>query len=82
METMMITIESDSGTRMRFRVHHEPRFNLRSEEVDGLRSTVSTVESTLAEPDEGRMCLMLAQLTLSSILETLPQEEPEEPGEE
>jgi hypothetical protein len=82
METMMITIESDSGTRMRFRVHHEPRFNLRSEEVDGLRSTVSTVESTLAEPDEGRMCLMLAQLTLSSILETLPQEEPGEPGEE
>lgn len=80
METMTITIESDSGTRMRFQVDHEPRFNLRSEEVDGLRSTVRTVESTLAEPDEGRMCLVLAQLTIESILETLPAEDEEEAG--
>jgi len=77
MDTMTITIESNSGTRLRFQVDHEPRFNLRSEEVDGLRSTVRTVESTLAEPDEGRMCLLLAQLTLNSILETLPPEEDE-----
>lgn len=75
MDTMTITIESNSGTRLRFEVDHEPRFNLRSEEVDGLRSTVRTVESTLAEPDEGRMCLLLAQLTLGSILEALPPEE-------
>lgn len=74
METMTITIESDSGTRMRFQVDHEPRFNLRSEEVDGLRSTVRTVESTLSEQDDGRMCLVLAKLTLVSILEALPEE--------
>jgi hypothetical protein len=73
MDTMTITIESDSGTRMRFQVDHEPRFNLRSEEVDGLRSTVRTVESTLAGQDDGRMCLVLAKLTLVSILEALPE---------
>jgi hypothetical protein len=78
MDTMTITIESDSGTRLRFQVDHEPRFNLQSEEVEGLRSTVRTVESTLAEPDEGRMCLLLAQLTLNSILEALPPEGDEE----
>lgn len=72
METMTITIESDRGTRIRLQVHHEPRFDLRSEEVDGLRSMVQTVESTIAEPDEARMCLVLAQLTLDSIVETLP----------
>jgi hypothetical protein len=82
MDTMTITIESDSGTRMRFQVDHEPRFNLRSEEVDGLRSTVRTVESTLAEPDEGRMCLVLARLTLESILEALPPEDEQEEEEE
>ena len=82
METMTITIESDSGTRMRFQVDHKPRFNLRSEEVDGLHSTVRTVESTLAEPDEGRMCLVLAQLTIGSILEALPQEGEQEGEEE
>lgn len=74
METMTITIESDSGTRMRFQVDHEPRFNLRSEAVDGLRSTVRTVESTLANQNDGRMCLVLAQLTIGSILDTLPEE--------
>ena len=58
---------------MRFQVDHEPRFNLRSEEVDGLRSTVRTVESTLAGQDDGRMCLVLAKLTLVSILEALPE---------
>ncbi len=72
METMTITIESDRGTRMKFQVEHEPHFDLRSEEVDGLHSTVRTVESTLAEPDEGRLCLVLAKLTLGSILEALP----------
>ena len=78
METMTITIESDSGTRMRLRVDHEPRFNLRSEEVDGLRSAVRTIETTLAAPDEGRMCLLLAQMTLDSLIEALPDEEDEE----
>jgi hypothetical protein len=78
MDTMTITIESDSGTRMRFQVDHEPRFNLRSEEVDGLRSTVRTVESTLAGQDDGRMCLVLAKLTLVSILEALPEDGEEE----
>lgn len=72
METMTITIESDRGTRMKFQVDHEPHFDLRSEEVDGLHSTVRTVESTLAEPDEGRVCLVLAKLTIGSILEALP----------
>jgi hypothetical protein len=72
METMTITIESDRGTRMKFQVEHEPHFDLRSEEVDGLHSTVHTVESTLAEPDEGRLCLVLAKLTIGSILEALP----------
>lgn len=80
METMTITIESDRGTRMKFQVDHEPHFDLRSEEVDGLHSTVRTVESTLAEPDDGRLCLVLAKLTLGSILEALPQ--PDEPDEE
>jgi hypothetical protein len=78
METMTITIESDSGTRMRFQVDHEPHFNVRSEEMDGFRSMVRTVESTLAAPDDGRMCLVLAQLTIGSILEALPQEGEEE----
>jgi hypothetical protein len=72
MEMMTITIESDRGTRMKFQVDHEPHFDLRSEEVDGLHSTVRTVESTLAEPDEGRVCLVLAKLTIGSILEALP----------
>jgi len=72
METMTITIESDRGTRMRFEVEHEPHFDLRSEEVDGLHSTVRTVESTLAGKDDGRLCLVLAKLTLGSILEALP----------
>lgn len=72
METMTITIESNRGTRMKFQVEHEPHFDLRSEEVDGLHSTVRTVESTLAEPDEGRLCLVLAKLTIGSILEALP----------
>ena len=78
MDTMTITIESDRGTRLRFQVDHEPRFNLRSEEVEGLRSTVRTVETTLAEPEEARMCLLLAQLTLDSIIETLPETLPPE----
>jgi hypothetical protein len=78
MDQMTITIESDSGTRLRFQVDHQPRFNLQSEEVDGLRSAVRTVESTLAEPAEGRMCLLLAQLTIDSILETLPRVDDEE----
>jgi hypothetical protein len=72
METMTITIESNRGTRMKFQVEHEPHFDLQSEEVDGLHSTVRTVESTLAEPDEGRVCLVLAKLTIGSILEALP----------
>jgi hypothetical protein len=72
MGTMTITIESNRGTRMKFQVEHEPHFDLRSEEVDGLHSTVRTVESTLAEPDEGRVCLVLAKLTIGSILEALP----------
>jgi len=72
METMTITIESDSGTRLRFQVDHELHFDLRSEKVDGFHSTVRTVESTLAEEDNGWMCLVLAKLTLGSILETLP----------
>jgi hypothetical protein len=78
METMTITIESDRGTRMKFQVDHEPHFDLRSEEVDGLHSTVRTVESTLAEPDDGRLCLVLAKLTLGSILEALPRRDEEE----
>lgn len=78
METMTITIESDSGTRMKFQVDHAPRFDLRSEEVDGLRSTVRTVESTLGEQDDGRMCLLLAKLTLTSIVEALPPDGEEE----
>lgn len=72
MDTMTITIESDGGTRMKFEVDHEPHFDLRSETVDGLHSSVRAVESTLAEPDDGRMCLILAKLTLDSILEALP----------
>ena len=72
MDTMTITIESDSGTRMKFEVDYAPHFDHRSEEVDGLHSTVRTVESTLAEQDDGPMCLTLAKLTLSSILDGLP----------
>jgi|GEM_PF-1720910 hypothetical protein len=79
MESMTITIESNRGTRMRFQVEHEPHFDLRSEEVDGLHSTVRTVESTLAESDDGRLCLVLAKLTLGSIIESLP---PADEGEE
>ena len=71
MDTLIITVESDSGTRMKFEVDHEPHFDLRSEEMDGLRSTVRTVESTLAEHDDGRMCLELAKVTLASILDAL-----------
>ena len=81
METMTITIESNRGTRMKFQVEHEPHFDLQSEEVDGLHSTVRTVESTLAEPEDGRLCLVLAKLTLGSILEALPQPEEEEEDE-
>ena len=72
METMTITIESDSGTRMKFQVDHEPHFDLRSEEVDRLNSTVRTVESTFTSAGDGRMFLALAKLTLDSILEALP----------
>ena len=72
MDTMTITIESDSGTRMRFLVHHEPHFDLRSEEVDRLDSTVRTVENTITKEDDGRMFLALAQMTLDSIIEALP----------
>ena len=72
METMTITIESDSGTRIKFQVDHEPHFDLLSETVDGLRSSVRTVETTVGAPDEGRMCLVLAKLTLDSLLEALP----------
>jgi hypothetical protein len=72
MDTVTITIESDSGTRMKFEVNREPHFDLRSEEVDGLHRTVRTVESTLAEQDDGRMCLAVAKLTLGSILDALP----------
>jgi hypothetical protein len=72
METMTITIESDRGTRMKFRVDHEPHFDLRSEEVDGLHSMVRTIETTFVEQDDSRMCLVLAKLTLNSILEALP----------
>jgi hypothetical protein len=82
METMTITIESDRGTRMKFQVDHEPHFDLRSEEVDGLHSMVRTVESTLPEQDDGRLCLVLAKLTLTSILEALPPAGDEDPGEE
>lgn len=72
METMTITIESDSGTRIKFQVDHEPHFDLLSEAVDGLRSSVRTVETTVGAPDEERMCLVLAKLTLDSLLEVLP----------
>ena len=82
METMTITIESDRGTRMRFQVEHEPHFDLRSEEMDGLHSTVRTVESTLAGQEDGRLCLVLAKLTIGSILEALPSEGETEEEEE
>ncbi len=72
MDTMTITIESDSGTLMKFQVDHEPHFDLRSETVDGLHGSVRAVESTLVEPDDGRICLVLAKLTLDSIVEALP----------
>jgi hypothetical protein len=72
MDTMTITIESDSGTRMKFLVYHEPHFDLRSEEVDRLVSTVRTVENTITKEDDGRMFLALAELTLDSIIEALP----------
>ena len=52
MDTMTITIESDSGTRMKFLVHHEPHFDLRSEEVDRLETTVRTVENTITKEDD------------------------------
>jgi hypothetical protein len=71
MDTMTITIESDSGTRMKFLVHHEPHFDLRSEEVDGLETKVRTVENTITREDDGRMFLALAQVTLDSIIEAL-----------
>jgi len=72
MDTLTITIESDSGTRMRFLVHHEPHFDLRSEEVDRVDSTVHTVENTIRNEDDGRMFLALAKLTLDSIIEARP----------
>lgn len=52
---------------MKFQVDHAPHFDLRSETVDGLHSSVRALESTAAEPDAGRMCLVLAKLTLDSI---------------
>jgi hypothetical protein len=69
---MTITIESDSGIRIKFEVDHEPHFDLRSEEVDRLNSTVRTVENTLTSADDGRMFLALAKVTLDGILEALP----------
>ena len=72
MDTMTITIESDSGTRMKFLVHHEPHFDLRSEEVDRLETTVRTVENTITSEDDGQKFLALAKVTLDSILEALP----------
>jgi len=72
MDTMTITIESDSGTRIKFRVDHEPHFDLRSEEVDRVDSTVHTVENTIRNEDDGRMFLALAKLTLDSIIEARP----------
>jgi hypothetical protein len=42
--------------------------------MDGLHSAVRTVESTLAGQDDGRLCLVLAKLTIGSILEALPAE--------
>jgi hypothetical protein len=72
MDTLTITIESDSGTRMKFLVHHEPHFDLRSEEVDRVDSTVHTVENTIRNEDDGRMFLALAKLTLDSIIEARP----------
>lgn len=57
---------------MKFLVHHEPHFDLRSEEVDRLDSTVSTVENTITKDDDGRMFLALAKVALDSIIETLP----------
>ena len=72
MDTMTITIESDSGTRMKFLVHHEPHFNLRSEEVDRLETTVRTVENTITSEDDGQMFLALTKVTLDSIREALP----------
>ena len=72
MDTMTITIESDSGARMKFLVHHEPHFDLRSEEVDRVDSTVHTVENTIRNEDDGRMFLALAKLTLDSIIEARP----------
>jgi hypothetical protein len=69
---MTITIESDNGTRMKFLVHHEPHFDLRSEEVDRLETTVRTVENTITSEDDGQMFLALAKLTLDSIVEALP----------
>jgi len=84
METMTITIESANGTRMKFQVDHEPHFDLHSETVDRLHSTVHTVESTVAEEDDGRMCIALARLTLGSILDALepPDEDDEAPDDE
>jgi hypothetical protein len=72
MGTMTITIESDNGTRMKFLVHHEPHFDLRSEEVDRLETTVRTVENTITSEDDGQMFLALAKLALDSIVEALP----------
>ena len=72
MDTMTITIESDSGTRMKFQVDHEPHYDLRSEEVDRLNSTVRNVESTFTSAGDGRLFLALAKVTLDSILEALP----------
>ncbi len=82
MEKMTITIESANGTRMKFLVDHEPHFDLHSETVDRLHSTVHTVESTVAEEDDGRMCLALARLTLGSILDALGPPEDEDDADD
>jgi hypothetical protein len=46
-------------------------------EVDQ-EAEVRTVESTLAEPEDGRLCLVLAKLTLGSLLDALPQPDEED----
>lgn len=71
MHTLTITIESALGSRMKFQVEHEIHFDLRSEELDGLRGRISTVEAISAEPEDGQMCLVLAKLTLDSLIEAL-----------
>ena len=50
MQTLTITIESALGSRMKFQVEHEIHFDLRSEELDGLRGRISTVEQSRRSP--------------------------------